>query len=453
MNTTSNGSKPGPTTASNIQITPPVGPGSRSFGHSDGHTYPEGGLQAWLVVAGAFAAMLSSLGVMNTLGVFQAYISTHQLADYDESAIGWIFSVYAFFAFFCGVQIGPIFDAKGPRLLILSGSILVVLSMMLLGICTKYWHFMLNFGVINGVGCSLLFTPAMTSIGHFFMVKRGGATGLAAAGGSLGGIIFPLMLQSLLPKVGWAWSTRILGFILMFLCLIANLLIRSRLPPKEGGSVMPDIRIFTNLPFLYTSLSIFFMEWGLFVPVTYLISYSLSSGAINTTLSYQIMAIFNTGSCFGRYLPGIFADMIGRFNAMFWTLALCGLTTLVLWLPATILPLVNEGAQPSRAIEPLVIIYSLLFGFASGSNISLTPVCVGQLCDTNEYGRYYATCYCFVSFATLTGIPIAGSILQACANSYWGVVVFTGASYVVAVAFIIAARALRVGGWMKWVRY
>lgn len=69
--------------------------------------------------------------------MFQAYLSTHQLSGYNESTIGWIFSVYVFLSFFCGIQIGPVFDAKGPRLLTLAGSIFIVASMLLLGICTR----------------------------------------------------------------------------------------------------------------------------------------------------------------------------------------------------------------------------------------------------------------------------------------------------------------------------
>lgn len=65
------------------------------------------------------------------------YLSQHQLKGYSESTIGWIFGIYVFLAFFCGIQIGPIFDARGPRLLILSGSILMCASMMLLGLCTR----------------------------------------------------------------------------------------------------------------------------------------------------------------------------------------------------------------------------------------------------------------------------------------------------------------------------
>lgn len=165
------------------------------------------------------------------------------------------------------------------------------------------------------------------------------------------------------------------------------------------------------------------------------------------------MAIFNAGSCLGRYLPGIFADIIGRFNAMILTLAICAVATLALWLPITVLPLVQGGADASPAIKPVIIIYSVIFGFASGGNISLIPVCIGQLCDTSQYGRYYATSYSLVSFSTLSGIPIAGAILQANNGSYWGVALFTGACYVVSVVAFVAARGKRVGGMMKWAVY
>ena len=103
--------------------------------NSDEEIYPEGGIRAWLVVLGSFSAMVASFGLLNTIGTFQAYISTHQLSNLDQGTIAWIFSLYVFLSFFSGVQIGPIFDAKGPRILVLAGSVSLVLSMMLLGSC------------------------------------------------------------------------------------------------------------------------------------------------------------------------------------------------------------------------------------------------------------------------------------------------------------------------------
>jgi hypothetical protein len=99
--------------------------------------YPEGGSQAWLVVLGSWLALFSSFGLMNILGTFQAYLSTHQLASLDEGTIGWIFSVYTFLSFLLGLYIGPIFDKHGPRLLVLAGTVCLFVSLMLFSMSTR----------------------------------------------------------------------------------------------------------------------------------------------------------------------------------------------------------------------------------------------------------------------------------------------------------------------------
>ncbi|MCJ1404250.1 hypothetical protein MMC11_007475 [Xylographa trunciseda] len=409
---------------------------------TDEVTYPEGGLRAWLVVFGAFCGMLAAFGLANAVGTYQAYLSTNQLANYDESTIGWIFSIYVFLAFFGGVQIGPVFDAKGPRWLILAGSVCLVAAVMGLAEATEYWHFILTFGIFGGLGTSLIFTPAMSSIGHFFMVSRGNASGLAATGGSVGGIMFPLLLQHLFETIGYAWATRIMGFILLFLVLVANLFIRSRLPPKVGSSVWPDPGIFKDKVFALTTAGVFFIEWALFIPISYITSYALHVG-FNSTFSYQLLAILNVGSFFGRWLPGYAADRWGRFNTMIITVFLCLMFVIGLWLPA---------ATPHSAVRdnvPLIVIFVLGFGFASGSAISLTPVSVGQLCETEQYGRYYATCYTVVSFGCLTGIPIAGALISLDGGEYWGLILFTGACYLVGLVCFTTARIMSVGWGLK----
>ena len=398
-----------------------------------GNTYPEGGKEAWLCVLGSFCGLMAALGMMNTLGTYQAYLSTHQLAGQSESTIGWIFGIYAFLSFFCGIQIGPIFDAKGPRWLVLAGSVLMLVSHLIMGVCTKYWHFLLVIGVVGGLGTSLVFTPAVAAVGHYFLQKRGQATGLAAAGGSMGGIVFPLTLQALFPEIGWAWSTRVCALINLVLLIIANLLIKSRLPARKATkeNILPDFRIFRDPIFALTTAGVFFVEWGLFVPLTYLSTYALRNG-VSESFSYQIIAILNVGSCFGRYFPGFIADKVGRFNAMVVTTALCLVSTLAFWLPA-------------NGRIALIIVYALVFGFASGSGISLTPVCVGQLCKVENYGRYYATCYTLVSFGSLTGIPIAGQLVTACGGEYWGLIVFTSCSYAASCFMLSAARVVGAG--------
>ena len=93
------------------------------------------------------------------------------------------------------------------------------------------------------------------------MTKRGTATGIACTGGSVGGVIFPLMLEALFPK-GWAWATRIQGFVFLALLTVANLLIRSRLKPPPTSSQLfslPNFRIFRNCAFAIVTVAAYFL--------------------------------------------------------------------------------------------------------------------------------------------------------------------------------------------------
>lgn len=108
---------------------------SRMSASSSALTFPEGGVHGWLAVAGSFCAMLSVFGLINSSAVFESYFSEHQLAQHTASQIGWIFSIYLFCVFFVGIQVGPIFDRYGARWLVAIGSLLIVLSLMLLGLC------------------------------------------------------------------------------------------------------------------------------------------------------------------------------------------------------------------------------------------------------------------------------------------------------------------------------
>lgn len=99
-------------------------------------TYPEDGRDAWLVVLGAWCGLTASLGIYNTAGVFEVVISKVILPEESSSTLGWIFSIYAFVNWVCGAQVGPTFDAMGPRALIISGTCCTLIGIFSLSVCT-----------------------------------------------------------------------------------------------------------------------------------------------------------------------------------------------------------------------------------------------------------------------------------------------------------------------------
>lgn len=255
-------------------------------------------------------------------------------------------------------------------------------------------------------------------------------------GGSTGGIILPLLLQSAIPKVGFGWAVRIMALISLSLLVLAISLVNGRVdhintpgphpfepppvasPPasaseketlgwlgsfrrraKKTGksetkrSASVDLTCFRDPRFTLTTIGIFMIEWGVFILLTYLTSYALLYLHLPPSFSYQIIAILNAGSVFGRFLPCIAADKFGRFNAMIITVVFCLAVTLGLWLPSSRVDPRNVGGR-----KAIMIVFALLYGFGSGSGISLSCVCIGQISETKDYGKRCGTCYFFVSF-------------------------------------------------------
>ena len=151
-------------------------------------TFPEGGLQAWLVLTGAFLALFSTLGFMVSIGTIQEYLQTHQLQNYTARDVGWIPSVFVYLALGLGIWVGPLFDRYGPRWIAMFGSITYVIMIFLLADCEKYWHFLLCLGLLGGVAGAALTTTSLAVVSHWFKRKRGLAHGIAMVGSSFGGV-------------------------------------------------------------------------------------------------------------------------------------------------------------------------------------------------------------------------------------------------------------------------
>jgi MFS family permease len=328
------------------------------------------------------------------------------------------------------------------------------------------------FSLLTGLGSSLLLTPSMACVAHWFNARRGLASGIAWTGGGVGGILFPLLIQALLPPLGWKWCVRVLGFVLLALCILSILLCRSRIlfpKPRDGGSqwraTIPDYRIFADGTgaMALTTMGTLFTDLAYFIPITYLPAYFVSrqqldqeggklTGTTTTAFAYQLLAILNAASCIGRLTSGALGDHFGHYNTMIFSLFLCVCSVFTLWLP--------DILSPDLSSPALLVAFTILFGFVSGSNVSLTPICLGQLCSIKDYGRYYASCYTIVAFGVLVSLPAAGGILDICERRgnvegkrrYWGIGVFTGVSYLLALFCFVWVRGRVVGwGWrIKW---
>lgn len=207
---------------------------------------------------------------------------------------------------------------------------------------------------------------------HWFHKKRAFTFGILLTGTSIGGVVMPICLEHLLNSLGFDWVIRICTFINLALLVIALPTVTSRLPPTpKPVSVMDHIRPLKEGPFLMLSGGCALFYLGMYLPFNYIIVQAEYEG-MSAGLAGYLIPILNGASLFGRLIPGKIADIIGRFNTMIAMCGFAGVIVLALWLPAT-------------ANAP-IIVFSALYGFASGAFISLIPPLTAQISDIREIG-------------------------------------------------------------------
>ncbi|EMC95675.1 hypothetical protein BAUCODRAFT_131489 [Baudoinia panamericana UAMH 10762] len=408
---------------------PQNGPPPGAF---DPRQNPDGGAKAWLCVLGGFCVLFCSFGWINTIGVFQNYYQTHQLAEYSPSTVSWVSSLETFFMFAGGPIIGKLYDNYGPRWLLIVGTFLHVFGLMMTSLATEYYQFILAQGICSPIGASAIFYPAMSTITTWFFQKRGAAFGIMAAGSSLGGVIFPIMVQRLIYEVGFGWSMRIAAFLILSLMIIANLTITSRIPPvKKPWKLVDFLAPLAELPFDLVTLGCFLFFLGMFLPINYIILEATSYG-MRESLAQYLPAILNAASLFGRTLPGYFADKLGRFNMMIIMCFFTAILVLAMWIPST-------GNAP-------IIVFSALYGFGSGAFVSLAPSLIAQISDVRQIGVRTGSLFAIIAIAALISNPIGGAILQRWDGKWTGLQAFAGVMTFAGACVLVMAR-IRLVGW------
>lgn len=308
---------------------------------------------------------------------------------------------------------------------------------MMISISSEFYQFVLAQGICSPLGMSFIFYPTMSSTATWFKEKKGLAFGVVASGSSLGGVIFPAILPKLLPSVGFGWAIRICGFIMLVMLVAANALVRSRIQPTPRATKIRDYYgPFTERAFLMLVVASTFGFFAMFIPINYVILQAQTEG-ISPSIASYLLSILNAGSMPGRVLPGYLGDKLGRFNVMISMCVLSFLSILVLWLPGSLL-------APRSA--PVYIIFSILYGFASGAFVGMVPALLVQISpDLSKIGTRQGVLFTCLAVASLVGSPIAGAILDSQRGAFWGLQVFAGVMMVASTIFYIVTRIVLVG--------
>ncbi len=121
---------------------------------------------------------------------------------------------------------------------------------------------------------------------------------------------------------------RITAFLILFMLIIANLTIRSRISHRPTPfDVFEFVYRLREVGFDIVCFGSFIFFLGLFLPFNCIILEAIHYG-MSPGLAQYLVSILNAASLFGRTIPGWIADKIGRYNMMFLTTVFSGVITL-----------------------------------------------------------------------------------------------------------------------------
>lgn len=209
-----------------------------------------------------------------------------------------------------GVVSGPLFDRGFFRTILVVADLLLVVALMLLSVATEYYQIMLCQGILIGICMGLLYIPSVALIPLYFKKHRGLALGLATAGGSLGGVLYPIVFRRLIDVTGFGWANRIIGFVSLASLCVATLLIR----PVGTRSVreLIDFSALREIPYITFMAAAFFLFAGVLVPFFLITSFALAPPLrIPEDKSFYFLAVLNGSQFIGRIACGALSDLSG----------------------------------------------------------------------------------------------------------------------------------------------
>lgn len=376
---------------------------------------PDGGWRAWSVVLGVWIMQFVTFGYTNAYGVYNDFYVREYLSNYGSSQISWIGSVQLFLLLSSGLFSGRAFDAGHFYKIMLGGSILFVFCLFMLSIThpQQYYQVFLAHGLGIGLASGVTYVPGLAVISHWFQKRRPVAIGLVTSGSAVGGFVHPIMLNQLFHgPLGFHNGVRVSAGLNAVLLIIALLLVRTRLPPNRAPqNTLVSMKTFLrDPPYLFMVFGTVLVLAGLYYPFFFIQLNAIKNG-VNATLAFYTVALLNGASVVGRIVPNLLVHRFGAFNVV-----------VVCILSSAILVFCTLAVKDTAG----TVVFSILFGFFSGSYAGMLAPMVGSLAETDkEIGARLGVCFTFTGLGGLIGTPIAGALLSS-RFIWWRPILFAG---------------------------
>ena len=272
----------------------------------------------WTVVAVGALMTCVGMGAVFSLPVFLQPIT--EQTGWTRAGVSSAMTLDFLTMGVAGFGWGALSDRFGPRIVVLTGTLLLGLGLTLASRATSLLEFQLVYGVLVGLAAGSFFTPMMAAVSGWFVEHRSLAVSLVSAGLGVAPMTVSPIAGWLVTTLDWRTAELIIGLAALVLLVPAALLVRrppaaaeARPAPGDAtadGAGLSVARALRSPQFIVLALTFFACCATHSGPNFHTVSYAISCGlpAMAAVSIYSVEGLAGLG---GRLAFGLLADRLG----------------------------------------------------------------------------------------------------------------------------------------------
>ncbi len=370
----------------------------------------------WVIVAAGVLLGCVAIGALFSLPVFLVPMTKE--TGWSRTGISFAMTVGFLAMAFGSIFWGSVTDRFGPRLVVLTGSCLLAVSLTLASFSQSLLVFQLTFGLLVGTATSAIFAPMMATVTGWFETQRSLAVSLVSAGMGMAPMTMSPIASWLISHHDWHGAMRIIAAIVAVIMIPTAFLVRR--PPALDA---PAVSTVGNAPaaemsvgdairspqFMILLLTNFFCCATHSGPIFHTVSYAIACGIAPIT-AVSIYSMEGLAGLGGRVGFGILGDRFGAKRVLVTGLLIQATVALAyyftrslseFYVVAALFGFTYAGVMPLYAVIarenfPLRMMGTIIGGNAMAGSLGMAtgPLLGGWIFDTTgSYRWLYITSF------------------------------------------------------------
>ena len=272
----------------------------------------------WVIVAAGGLLGCMAIGAMFSLPVFLLPIS--RSTGWSVTGVSSAMTIGFVAMALASMVWGSLSDRWGPRIVVLTGSVVLAAALALASRATSLIEFQLVFGLAVGGATAAIFAPMMACVTGWFDTHRSLAVSLVSAGMGMAPMTMSPLAAWLVSIYSWRTSLLIIAALAAAVMIPVAFLVR-RPPALEAGNAVassdeePDSAMsvgqaLRSPPFIILLLTNFFCCATHSGPIFHTVSYAITCG-IPMIAAVSIYSVEGLAGMGGRVAFGILGDRFG----------------------------------------------------------------------------------------------------------------------------------------------